>query len=143
MSVVLVLDQLDRLAVQLVAATNAAIVDVGAGDLSFAQWRMLMVLGAAAEPLRIHEIADRIRASMPSASRLVGRMERRGLVSGSRDPIDGRGRWITLTVDGEALRTKVVSRRRVLIEDSLRSLPADQAMVANLEAIVERMTRWL
>jgi len=143
MSVVLVLDQLDRLAVQLVAATNASIVDVGAGDLSFSQWRMLSVLGNAAGPLRIFEIADRISASMPSASRLVARMERRGLVAGSRHPIDGRGRWIALTVDGEALRASVVSRRRALIEESLRGLPIDQGMVAALESIVGRMTRWL
>jgi DNA-binding MarR family transcriptional regulator len=143
MSIVLVLDQLDRLAVELVAATNAAIVDVGAGDLSFSQWRMLMVLGNAAKPLRIHEIADRISSSMPSASRLVARMARRGLVSGSRDPIDGRGRWIALTIDGEALRIRVVSRRRALIEDSLGGLPIDQGSVAALESIVEGMTRWL
>src|SRR5664280_925039 len=80
MSMVLVLDQLDQLAVELVAATNAAIVDVGAGDLSFSQWRMLMVLGSSGGSLRIHEIAERVSASMSSASRLVGRMERRGLV---------------------------------------------------------------
>ena len=91
MSLVLVLDQLDQLAVELVAVTNAAILDVGAGELSFVQWRTLMVLGNADGPLRVHEIADRVSASMPSASRLVRRMERKGLVSISRDPSDGRG----------------------------------------------------
>lgn len=104
---------------------------------------MMMVLGSAAEPLRIHEIADRISASMPSASRLVARMERRGLVSGYRDPIDGRGRWIALTVDGEALRRRVVSRRRALIEDSLRGRPIGQDLVVALRSIVDAIIHWL
>lgn len=143
MSMVLVLDLIDRLSIELVATTNAAIVDVGAGDLSFPQWRMLVVLGSAHGPLRIHEIADRVGASMPSASRLVGRMERRGLVSGSRDSIDRRGRWIGLTADGETLRARVISRRRALIEKSLGDIAIDQGSLAAFEEIVERMAGWL
>lgn len=143
MSLVLVLDQLDQLAMELVAATNAAIVDVGAGDLSLLQWRILMVLGSGGGSLRLHEIAGRVSASMPSASRLVGRMERRGLVSSSRDPADGRGRRIALTAEGEALRVRVVGRRRAMIEESLRELPEDPDLAAGLEAVVARMARWL
>ena len=137
------LDQLDRLAVELVAATNAAIVDVGAGDLSFAQWRMLMVLGSSGGSLRTHEIAERVNASMPSASRLVGRMERRGLVVSARDPIDLRGRRVALTPAGEALRLRVVQRRRAIIQERLGDLAEDGAMVAGLEAVVTRMAGWL
>ena len=142
-SLVLVLDQLDQLAVELVAATNSAIVDVGAGDLSFSQWRMLVVLGSSGGSLRIHEIAERVSASMPSASRLVGRMERRGLVTSARDPIDLRGRRVALTADGEALRLRVVRRRRAMIEERLGDLPHDPNFVASLEAVVTRMARWL
>jgi DNA-binding MarR family transcriptional regulator len=143
MSLVLVLDQLDQLAVELVAVTNAAISDVGAGELSFSQWRTLMVLGSSGGPLRVHEVADRVNASMPSASRLVRRMERRGLVSISRDPSDGRGRRIALSKDGETLRRKVIRRRRELIEQSLGELLQDPALVAGLESLVTRMARWL
>ena len=142
MSLVLVLDQLEQLAVELVAVTNAAIFDVGAGDLSFLQWRTLMVLGSSDEPLRVNELADRASASMPSASRLIRRMERRGLVSISRDPSDGRGRRIALTQAGETLRSKVIGRRRFLIEESLGALPQDPALIAGLEDVVARMARW-
>lgn len=142
MSLVLVLDQLEQLAVELVAVTNAAIFDVGAGDLSFLQWRTLMVLGSSDEPLRVNEIANRASASMPSASRLIRRMERRGLVSISRDPSDGRGRRIALTQAGDTLRSTVIGRRRFLIEKSLGALPEDPALIAGLEDVVARMGRW-
>ena len=142
MSIVLVLDQLEQLAIELVAVTNAAIFDAGAGDLSFLQWRTLMVLGSSDEPLRVNELADRASTSMPSASRLIRRMERRGLVSISRDPSDGRGRRIALTQAGEDLRSDVIGRRRYLIEESLSALPAVPALIAGLEDVVARMARW-
>lgn len=128
---------LDRLAVELVAITNAAIASVGEGDLSFAQWRLLMVLGGAAEPLRLNVIAARISASMPSASRLVARMERRGFVTSSRDPIDGRGRRIVLTATGQAVRDRVVERRRASLAERLGSLSLEAAVTAGLTEIVE------
>jgi DNA-binding MarR family transcriptional regulator len=142
MSLVLVLDQLEQLAVELVAVTNAAIFDVGAGDLSLLQWRTLMVLGSSEEPLRVNELADRASASMPSASRLIRRMERRGLVSISRDPSDGRGRRIALTPAGEALRRNVIARRRDLIDGALAELSEEPGLVTGLESVVARLSRW-
>ena len=134
---------LDRLAVALVAATNTAIADVGAGDLSFAQWRCLMVVGGASEPLRLGDIAVRISASMPSASRLIGRMERRGLVSSSRDPVDGRGRRIVLTQAGDGLRARVIGRRRAMLEESLAGFGSDPEVTDRLAAVVARLDRWV
>src|SRR5664279_1680871 len=128
-SIVLVLDQLDQLAVEIVSATNTAIIEVGAGELSFPQWRLVAVLGSAAGPLRPNEIAVRMSASMPSTSRLVHRLGRRGLVSSARDPRDGRGRLISLTREGEALRSNVVHRRRALMEACLADLDANAAQV--------------
>ena len=140
-SIVLVLDQLDLLAVEIVSATNTAISEVGAGELSFPQWRLLSVLGSSASPMRPHEIAARVSASMPSTSRLVQRMARRGFVRSTRDPHDGRGRLVEMTVPGLALRTTVMDRRRALMEACLEELPVDSAMVLSLRAIVERMIR--
>src|SRR5664279_2424148 len=138
-SIVLVLDQLDRLAVEIVSATNTAITEVGAGELSFPQWRLMAVLGGASRPMRPSEIATRMSASMPSTSRLVHRLERRGLVANARDPRDGRGRLISLTGAGETLRSSVMGRRRALMEACLADLKADPTMVAVLGAIAERM----
>ena len=140
-SIVLVLDQLDLLAVEIVSATNAAISEVGAGELSFPQWRLLAVLGSAPGPMRPHEIAVRVSASMPSTSRLVQRMARRGFVRSTRDPRDGRGRLVEATPEGDALRTDVMRRRRALMEACLVELDADPTMVSTLRTIVERMIR--
>ena len=138
-SIVLVLDQLDQLAVEIVSATNTAITVVGAGELSFPQWRLVAVLGSAAGPLRPNEIAVRMGASMPSTSRLVHRLRRRDLVSSARDPRDGRGRLISLTPKGTALKSSVVARRRALMEACLADLDADPAVIDALAAIVHRL----
>ena len=140
-SIVLVLDQLDQLAVEIVSATNKAISEVGAGELSFPQWRLLAVLGSAPGPMRPNEIAARISASMPSTSRLVQRLGRRGLVLSARDPRDGRGRLISLTREGDTLRSNVVHRRRALMEACLADLDANAAQVDALRSIAEGLIR--
>jgi DNA-binding MarR family transcriptional regulator len=138
-SIVLVLDQLDELAVEIGSATNTAITEVGAGELSFPQWRLVAVLGSATGPMRPNEIAARMSASMPSTSRLVHRLRRRGLISSARDPRDGRGRLISLTPKGAALKSGVVARRRALMEACLADLEADPSVVDALASIVQRL----
>jgi DNA-binding MarR family transcriptional regulator len=133
----LVFDQLELLAVELVSVTNRAIGELGAGEVSFPQWRLLMVLGSAPGPLRLHEIARQVSASMPSASRLVDRMKRRGLVASAPDPGDRRGRLISLTERGAQMRDQVTARRRALIEEGLSSYEGAPDVVAELARIVE------
>lgn len=141
---VLVLDHLERIATEMVAATNTALAGViESGELSIQQWRLVIILGGANGPLRLNEIAWRVNASMPSTSRLVQRMERRGLVLSSPDPLDRRGRRISLTERGEAVRAQVISGRRRLLEDSLAGLQPDAAAIATLREIAERLSRLL
>ena len=143
-SIVLVLDQLERLATEMVAATNTALAGaIESGELSIQQWRLVIILGGAAGPLRLNEIAWRVNASMPSTSRLVQRMERRGLVSTSADPLDGRGRRIGLTERGEEVREQVIERRRRLLEECLSDLPVEPDTLAALVEIADRMARLL
>ena len=143
-SMVLVLDQLERIATGMVAATNAALAgEIGTRDLSFSQWRLVIILGGTPGPLRLNEIAWRVNASMPSTSRLVQRMERRGLVVSSPDPIDGRGRRVGLTETGELVRAQVSGRRRKLIEESIAALDADEVTVSVLNDIADRLARLL
>ena len=140
---VLVLDQLNRLAAELVSMTNAAIASAGEGDLSFSQWRLLVVLGSETRPMRLHEVAARVSVSMPSASRLVARMERRGLVSSSRDPVDGRGRLVALTDDGRGVRDRVIGWRRARLAEKLATVPMSAVVVDGLTEIVDGLASWL
>lgn len=95
-----------------------------------------MVLGSAAGPLRLHEIARLVSASMPSASRLVDRMQRRGLVISAPDLVDGRGRRISLTDRGAEVRTEVTARRRALITERLVGLEAPAHVGEALDQII-------
>ena len=137
----LVVEQLELLAVELVSVTNSAMAEVAAGEVSFPQWRLLVILGSAPGPLRLHEIARRVSASMPSASRLVERMERRGLVASAPDPYDHRGRLIGLAERGAQMRVQVLARRRALIEEGLVSFVATEDVVATLARIVDGLAQ--
>ncbi|HLY15536.1 MAG TPA: hypothetical protein VKR24_14405, partial [Candidatus Limnocylindrales bacterium] len=59
------------------------------------------------------------------------------------DPLDRRGRRISLTEKGEAVRAQVISGRRQLLEDSLAGLQPDAAAIATLHEIAERLGRLL
>jgi DNA-binding MarR family transcriptional regulator len=140
---VLILDQLNWLAAELVSITNAAIASAGEGDLSFSQWRLLVVLGNETRPMRLTEVAARVSVSMPSASRLVARMERRGLVSSSRDPVDGRGRLVALADDGRSVRDRVIGWRRARLAEKLVTVPISAVVVDGLTEIVDGLASWL
>jgi DNA-binding MarR family transcriptional regulator len=69
--------------------------------LSLSSYEVLMYLGdAEGHKLRMGELADRLLLSRSGISRLVGRLERRGLVRRSRCSDDGRGFFAQLTPEG-------------------------------------------
>jgi DNA-binding MarR family transcriptional regulator len=53
------------------------------------------------QPRSITEIARRIEVTQQAASKAVADLERRGYVTGARDPADRRARLIALTARGE------------------------------------------
>ncbi len=114
-----VLDALDQLAFGLVAMTSRAIAEATGGELTFQQWRILVVLGTAPAGLRVSNLGARIAASGPSTSRLSQRLARRGLVEMSPDQRDRRAVVVRLTHEGQTLRTTIVDRRRELIREAV------------------------
>ena len=136
------IDSLERLAVGSVAITERAISAAGA-DLTFAQWRVLLIVGDRVEGATVSEIAARIGAHASPASRLVSRLKRHGVVSTGKDDRDGRVTRVTLTEAGRALRDRVLARRRedlavVLVAAALT--PAEATVMARLAASVEPFT---
>ena len=71
-------------------------------DLTFTQLRALSVLSRR-QPLRMSDLADELQISLASASALVDRMARNGLVSRHSDPDDRRTVLVDLSSRGRHL----------------------------------------
>jgi len=105
-----VLASLESIVIGSVAITARALTDA-AVDLTFLQWRALIVVGAGNDRVAVGEIATRIGATSSATSRLVGRLERRGLVARDRGADDRRVTHVRLTPAGRRLRGRVIRSR--------------------------------
>lgn len=105
------IDLLERVVVGAVAITERAIAAAGT-DLTFVQWRVLLIVGEQSAGTTVGEIASRIGAHGSPASRLISRLKGRGVVRAERDPADGRVVRIQLTDSGRELRSRVLEHRR-------------------------------
>lgn len=101
---------LERLVVGSVAITARAIAAADA-ELTFMQWRVLLVVGEHEEGQAVGEIATRIGAHASPASRVVSRLKRRGLVSTDKGELDKRVVCVRLTEAGRDLRARVLALR--------------------------------
>ncbi|MFT4084824.1 MAG: MarR family transcriptional regulator [Nocardioides sp.] len=100
---------------QLMAAARAMRRQVGAGlsewGVTPGQSRALRTIVGAAEPLRLSELADRLRIVPRSATEVVDALEGRGLVVRRPDPADRRATCVVATAEGARL-AKVLERAR-------------------------------
>jgi DNA-binding MarR family transcriptional regulator len=119
-----IIEAVERLMVEAIGVTTVALAQAAPEvDLSIAQWRALMVVGSRADGIRVGEIAARIGSAVPTTSRLIRRLERRGLVVAQRDELDRRATLVRLTESGKLIRTTIVGRRRQLVRDALSVRP--------------------
>ncbi|GAA4686304.1 DNA-binding transcriptional regulator, MarR family [Promicromonospora umidemergens] len=83
------------------------------GDLSMREYDVLFTLSLApGETLRLRELNENILMAQSSLSRMVERLEKRGLVHRHPSPDDGRGVLVSLTEEGTATQ-KELGRRHV------------------------------
>ena len=80
------------------ALARIAAQDAG-NEAPSAQWRVLSILGNSA-PVRIGDLARAARTTQPGTTRLVGELERTGLVARASDPQDSRATLVTITAQG-------------------------------------------
>lgn len=71
------------------------------------QQLILQLLWKTEGPLKIGELAQRLRVEYPTITRTVQRMEREGLLKRQRDPADERQVLVELTPQGRALEAVV------------------------------------
>jgi DNA-binding MarR family transcriptional regulator len=119
-----------------VAVTSRALATVGL-ELTFAQWRVLVVVGEKPEEgATVTEIADRLGAEISPVSRLVSRLAGRGLVVSDKDERDRRVTRVKVSDAGSEIRDAVIERRRELLAEVLAAAgPIEPDVVAALDRI--------
>lgn len=139
-----IIEQRDPL-VDAVLSASRALVAVAARSLAdldeevtLTQYRMLVVL-ASRGPQGVAALADSLRVTPPTASRLCERLVRKGLVRRRTDRNDRRQVRVALTTSGRHLVDVVTGRRRQEIATLVRTVPQDarQSMVAGLQLLAE------
>jgi DNA-binding MarR family transcriptional regulator len=128
-------DALEAVVFGSVAVTTRALAAVGL-ELTFAQWRLLVIVGEKSGGATVTEVAARLGAEISPVSRLVSRLARRGLVLASKDEQDRRVTRVTITRAGRDIRTTVIERRRELLGDVLAEAgPIEPAVADALDRI--------
>ena len=116
-------DQLELIAVGAVGLTTRALAQADTGlELTFPQWRALLVLGEDPDGARIGEVATRVGVTVPATSRLLRRLEQRGLTTLSVDEHDRRATRARLTERGRSVRAAILGHRRAALREVVSAL---------------------
>jgi DNA-binding MarR family transcriptional regulator len=135
-------DHLERIAVGAVGLTTRALAKADSGiELTFPQWRALLVLGEEPDGARIGEVAARVGVTMPATSRLLRRLERRGLTTLAVDELDRRATRARLSDRGRATRAAILADRRAALREIAVGLQQDEDLdlASGLRAIAVRL----
>ncbi len=100
----------------------------------------LVVIGHG-PTLSINKLSNVLRLSHPGAVRLVDRLVEKGLAERTTAEHDRRSVTLTLTDAGREIRTALLDRRRVLLDDLLGAVePADRIVLERVaEAVLPRL----
>ena len=135
-------DALEAVAFGSVAVTSRALVAAGL-ELTFAQWRVLVVVGERPSGATVTEIAARLGAEVSPVSRLVSRLVRRGVVTVVKDEQDRRVTRVMISEAGREIREAVIERRRVLLAEVLAAAgPIEPDVAAALNRIGAAFRRY-
>ena len=111
------------------------------GDLTFSQLSALTSLQLAGA-LTPRELADTERVQPPTMTKIVGRLEDRGLVVRTRHPTDGRQVILTATELGRAVHAQFEQARNEWLAVQLARLtPAERDTLAHAAAILQEVAR--
>jgi DNA-binding MarR family transcriptional regulator len=86
---------------------------------------------------RIRDLTPQLLLSQPSVSRLIERLELRGLVSRSGDPSDARGTLVALTAEGIDVFRRVGAQHSAWIAQRMSVLTEDE--LADLTRITRKL----
>ncbi|MCB8044678.1 MarR family transcriptional regulator [Microbacterium oxydans] len=101
-------DVIPSLVLSAYALGRIAAQDAG-NDAPAAQWRVLSLLEQAGSR-RVGELAAAARTTQPGMTRLLGGLEREGLILRSPDPDDSRATVVDITAQGDLGARRLASR---------------------------------
>ncbi|MBW4094023.1 MAG: MarR family transcriptional regulator [Acidobacteria bacterium] len=107
------------------------------GEYSTAQVSMMNMISA--NPLRVGDIARRLGIRLPSATEMVIKLQRAGLVERLPDATDARAVLVSLTGRGQAVLAEANVRRNEHLAEQLGQLDDDERAV--LEAAIPVMLK--
>jgi len=120
-------DNLEVVVIGAVGLTARALAEAAPGyDLTFPQWRALLVIGANDDGARVGEVAGRVGVTLPATSRLLRRLARRGLLDLATDPADRRATRARLTSRGEEVRAAILAYRRVALREMAAGIASSE-----------------
>ena len=133
-----VAESLERIIFAGVALTTVAISNAQPEfELTFPQWRVLVILGNAPEGVRIGEVARLVGVTVPATSRQLRRLERRGLVTVKKDERDARASLASLTPVGHAARDSIIDYRQARIRELAAPFETNASLRSELDRIAE------
>ena len=95
--------------------------------LGASDFEVLDILATASprpgDQCRVQNLVGQVHLSQSALSRLIGRLEKDGLVERSVCAEDRRGVWVALTEEGRRLHTEVRPLQREVLERMLGSRP--------------------
>jgi DNA-binding MarR family transcriptional regulator len=106
-----------------------------AEETTIAQYRALLVL-ASRGPQRMGDLAGSLGVTASTAGRMCDRLLRKDLIRRYRTPADRRAVQVSITDAGRQVVEQEAARRRALLAEILRKLPAEQqpAVASALQA---------
>jgi len=106
-------DSIEQIVLGSVGLTARALTEASPdAELTFSQWRALLVVGEAEDGARVGEVAERVAVTPPATSRMLRRLSERGFITLATDESDRRATRARLTARGKEIRSAIVAYRR-------------------------------
>lgn len=90
-------------------------------EVSMREYDVLYTLSKWDNPVRVGELHRHVLLSQPAVSRMVERLEERGLVAREGDPLDGRAVLVGLTREGRRVQRVVGRRHARIVAEAMRA----------------------
>jgi DNA-binding MarR family transcriptional regulator len=131
-------DLLERLFLAGVAITTRALTEASPDlDLTFPQWRVLLVVGERRDGATVSEVSARVGVTVPATSRQLRRLARRGLLEIRRDERDRRAARARLTEQGAGVRDAILGYRHERIVEIVAGLQVSSSMSHDLARVAD------